>query len=154
MKQLVRWNVIRRVLLGVMLTFIAIQFVPVERSNPPVQSEVPASAQVRDVLRRSCYDCHSNETVWPWYSHVAPVSWLVAKDVREGREELNFSAWNRISPQKQVKKLKKSWKEVEEGEMPMPIYLVTHHEARLSADDRATLRDWALGASGPQATNP
>ncbi len=82
MKQIFRWKVIRWLLLGILLTLVAIQFVPVGQLNPPVEAEVPAPATVRVILRRACYDCHSNETVWPWYSQVAPVSWLVARDVR------------------------------------------------------------------------
>jgi heme-binding protein len=74
-------KIFRWFLLGILLALIVMQFVPVERTNPPVEQEVPAPANVRAMLRRACYDCHSNETRWPWYSHVAPVSWLVAHDV-------------------------------------------------------------------------
>jgi hypothetical protein len=129
--------------LAVLLALAAIQVVPVETTNPPVTGDVPASPAVRAVLRRACYDCHSNETRWPWYGRVAPVSWLLARDVREGRAELNFSTWNQYSTQQQVKKLKESWEEVAEGEMPPWFYLPTHRDARLSADDRALLREWA-----------
>ena len=144
MRQIFRWEIMRWILLGVAVAFLAIQLVPVDRSNPPVESEVPASPTVRVILRRACYDCHSHETVWPWYSHVAPVSWLVARDVRKGREELNFSTWNQIPIQRQVKKLKESWKEVEEGEMPPWYYVSMHRDATLTAEDRTALRDWAL----------
>lgn len=147
MKQIFRWKVVRWILLGILLILVAIQFVPVDRLNPPVEAEVPAPATVRVILRRACYDCHSNETVWPWYSQVAPVSWLVARDVREGRQELNFSTWNRITTQQQVKKLKESWKEVAEGEMPPWFYLSIHRDATLSAEDRTTLRNWALNTA-------
>jgi hypothetical protein len=100
-----------------------------------------------------CYDCHSNEPVWPWYSHVAPFSWLLARDVREGRAELNFSTWNRIATQQRVKKLKESWEEVAEGEMPPWFYLGVHRDAVLSAEDRSVLRDWALSpAPQPDAS--
>lgn len=101
---------------------------------------------MREVLRRACYDCHSNETRWPWYSRVAPISWLVAHDVGEGRRELNFSTWNRMDAAKQAKALRETWKEVYEGEMPPRIYLPTHPEARLSDVDRALLRAWATPA--------
>jgi hypothetical protein len=134
------------VVLGVVVVLVAIQLVPVDRSNPRVEAEVPAPPEVRAVLRRACYDCHSHETVWPWYSRVAPVSWLVAADVHEGREELNYSTWNRYGAKKRVKKLKETWEEVEEGEMPPWWYLVVHRDAVLSAADRVSLRDWALGA--------
>lgn len=131
-------------LAGLAIVFGVIQLMPVDRSNPPVETEVPASAEVRAVLRRACYDCHSNETVWPWYSRVAPVSWLMAKDVREGRKALNFSTWNRLGTKDRVDALEESWEEVEEGEMPLWFYLPPHPEARLSAGDRARMRAWAL----------
>ncbi len=135
---------------GALLSFalVAIQFVPVERTNPPVESEVPASPEARAVLRRACYDCHSNETVWPWYSRIAPVSWLVADDVHEGREELNFSTWNRRSPKAQAKALHECWEEVEEGEMPLWFYVPLHPEARLSPQDMAVLKSWSQSMGG------
>ena len=147
MKQIFRWKVVRWILLGILLILVAIQFVPIDRLNPPVEGEVPAPANVRVILRRACYDCHSNETTWPWYSQVAPFSWLVARDVRKGREELNFSTWNRITTQPQVKNLKESWKEVAEGEMPPWFYLGIHRDATLSDEDHTALRNWALSTA-------
>lgn len=129
--------------LSVLAVLIVIQFVPVDTSNPPVTADIPSSPEVKAVLRRACYDCHSNETRWPWYSRVAPASWLTARDVREGRAELNFSTWNEYSTQQRVKKIKESWEEVAEGEMPPWFYLPAHRDARLSAEDRVLLRDWA-----------
>ena len=120
------------------------QLFPVNRENPPVESEVPASAEVRRVLRSSCYDCHSHETRWPWYSRAAPFSWLVAHDVSHAREHLNFSAWNRYDAREQRKKLEEIWEEVEEGEMPLWYYLPFHAEARLAEDDERRLRAWAM----------
>jgi hypothetical protein len=128
---------------------VAMQFVPVRRSNPPVEVDVPAPANVHAILRRACYDCHSNETVWPWYTHVAPISWLVARDVQQGREELNFSTWNRLAPRQQAKYLRESWQEVAEGGMPPWPYLRIHRDAALSAADRAALREWAGHAGLP-----
>jgi hypothetical protein len=138
---------LRWALLLVVAAFLAIQLVPVERTNPPVETEVPAPPEVRAVLRRACYDCHSHETRWPWYSRVAPASWLIGHDVREGREELNFSTWNRLASKKQVKAMQESWEEVEEGEMPPWFYLPPHPEARLSPEDREVLRAWARSAA-------
>lgn len=129
--------------LAVLVAFVVIQFVPVDTANPPVTGDVPAPPEVKAVLRRACYDCHSNETHWPWYSRIAPASWLLAWDVREGRAELNFSSWNDYSTREQVEKLKESLKEVEEGEMPPWFYLPAHRDARLSEADRALLRGWA-----------
>ena len=150
MSGFIRWGFVRRVLLGVVLVLAAIQFVPVNRSNPPVETEIPAPADVRAVLRRACYDCHSNETAWPWYSRVAPVSWLVARDVREGRRELNFSAWNRYEPKARSKKLKEIREEVADGEMPPWFYVINHRDALLSAGDEALLNAWALAGAQAQ----
>jgi hypothetical protein len=130
---------------GVLL--LAAQLVPVERTNPPVESEVPAPADLRDVLRRACYDCHSNETIWPWYASVAPVSWLVAWDVNSGRDHLNFSTWNRLSEADQRHAFEEIQEEVEDGSMPLPIYLPLHPEARLTAADRAAIEAWVKAAT-------
>ncbi|MDY7091821.1 MAG: heme-binding domain-containing protein [Acidobacteriota bacterium] len=141
-------RIFRYLLIALVVLFLGLQVVPVERTNPPVEGEIPAPPEVREILRRACYDCHSNETVWPWYSYVAPVSFLVARDVKEGREELNFSTWSRLSAKRQNHILEEVWEEVEEGEMPLPIYLPTHPEARLTPQDRATLRNWTRAARG------
>lgn len=126
------------------VVFVLIQFVPVDRSNPPVESDIPTPPEVKAILKRACYDCHSNETMWPWYSRIAPFSWILARDVHEGRAELNFSTWDRYSTKEQVKKMKKSWEEVQEGEMPPWYYLPVHRDASLSEADRQVLRTWAL----------
>ena len=140
---------VKRSIVALLITFGVIQLVPVARTNPPVESEVPATAEVRTILRRACYDCHSHETIWPGYSRIAPLSWLVVYDVSEGREELNFSTWNRLTPEAQLKAKRESWKEIEEGEMPPWLYLPAHPAARLSANDRAALRAWALAGENP-----
>jgi hypothetical protein len=107
------------------------------------------------ILRRACFDCHSNETVWPWYAYVAPVSWLVASDVEEGREELNFSQWDAYNADRQAHKIKECGEEVAEGEMPLWFYVPAHPEARLSqADIRSgAIRRCKMPISpGPQAS--
>ena len=120
-----------------------IQLVPVRRDNPPVRSEVEAPRQVKAILERSCYDCHSHRTRWPWYSHVAPVSWLVARDVHEGRDEVNFSDWPAFDFEKQDDLFKHIAKQVERKKMPLPIYLTMHPGARLSDEERRVVVDWA-----------
>jgi hypothetical protein len=107
-----------------------------------VEVDIPTSPEVKAILRRACYDCHSHETVWPWYSHVAPVSWLIVRDVREGRRELNFSTWNRYDTKQQAKKLQESWRKIAANKMPPWLYTVPHPQARLSAEDRRLLRAW------------
>jgi hypothetical protein len=134
-------------LIIICLIIVIIQFVPVNRTNPSVDSEVPATDGVRSILRRACYDCHSNETVWPWYSKVAPVSWLVASDVQEGREKLNISIWNSYNGKKQTEILKEIRNEVEEGEMPPITYRMIHNDARITAEEIAILKAWAVGAA-------
>lgn len=137
-------------LIGVfgILVVVVIQLIPVNRDNPPVESEIAAPLEVRAVLRRACYDCHSNETTWPWYSKVAPVSWLIASHVEEGRKELNFSSWDKYSDKKKVKKLKESWEEIVEGEMPPWDFLLMHRDARLSPEDKELVHKWILESTG------
>ncbi|MCA9323058.1 MAG: heme-binding domain-containing protein [Planctomycetes bacterium] len=137
-KKIIRWSLIL-----VVVTFVAIQFVPVAHTNPTVQSPIQAPADVAAVLKKGCYDCHSHETNWPWYSHVAPVSWQIVEEVDEGRSELNFSNWGDYSPKKQAHKISEIWEEVESNEMPPAKYLWLHSEAKLSDADRQVLRSWA-----------
>jgi len=141
--RVLRWSAV-----GLCIAFIAIQFVPVNRANPPVKGDFRASAEVVSVLRRACYDCHSNETVWPWYSRVAPVSWVIARDVHQGRAALNFSTWNQLSAEKQAEAMKESWEEVAEGKMPTWYYVALHPEARLSPADKSVLRAWSGSTAG------
>lgn len=130
-------RLVRNVLIGVVIAAFAIQLVPYGRShsNPPVVAEPTwDSARTRELAVRACFDCHSNETVWPWYSNVAPVSWLVQRDVDEGREKLNFSEWT--TPAEEAGE---SAETVREGEMPPRVFLITHPEARLSAAEQEEL---------------
>jgi hypothetical protein len=135
------------------VALVGMQFIPVDRTNPPVTSEIPASAAVDSVIRRACYDCHSNQTVWPWYSRVAPISFIVARDVHEGRRHLNFSTWGEYTTAKQTKLVHEMWEQVSKGEMPMTIYLPMHPEARLSAQDKAVFEAWARSV-GPTDARP
>jgi hypothetical protein len=129
-------------LVALAVLLLGIQLVPVNRSNPPVQGEINAPTDVMTVLEESCYDCHSHETVWPWYAYVAPVSWLVAHDVEEGREHLNFSAWTSYDADERADKLEEIWEEVEEGEMPLGKYVRLHRDAALTDADRNILESW------------
>jgi mono/diheme cytochrome c family protein len=129
------------VVLGVLaLVFLAIQLAPVQRTNPPVTTQVRwDSPQTQALFDRACADCHSNLTRWPWYSYVAPVSWLVAHDVNEGREKFNISALGSLSASRQNRLGREIAEQIEEGEMPMAIYLPMHPEASLSAAEKAAL---------------
>lgn len=131
---------------------LAIQLVPYGRAhaNPAVLSE-PAwdSPATRDLARRACYDCHSNEVRWPWYSHVAPVSWLVQRDVDEGRSRLNFSEWNR--PQEDAHEASEC---VREGEMPLDVYVWMHPDAKLASTDRDALARGLAATLGGEPEQP
>lgn len=141
-------RILKLVGLVLVIFLVAAQFVPVDRTNPPVGEEIVAPAEVMTVLERACYDCHSNETVWPAYSRVAPASWLVVRDVRLGREALNYSTWGRYSAEERAELLEETWEEVEEGEMPMKAYVLLHPAARLTAEDEAVLRAWSRASVG------
>ena len=143
-----------RIVVVIAIVLVGIQFIPVNRGNPPVEEELQTSPEVKAILKRACYDCHSHETIWPWYSQVAPASWLLAWDVAEGREELNFSTWNRYTQKKRDKIIKEIGEEVQEGEMPPWFYLPLHPDARLSDSDRSVLRVWAASVpSVPEEGN-
>jgi hypothetical protein len=122
-----------------LVAFLVIgQFFRIDKANPEIVEEqqfdvieeVPATVMVS--LRAACFDCHSNESKYPWYSNVAPISWMVAKHIREGRAELNFSEWGKYGNEKRGDKLEEAIEETEEGEMPMKPYALLHGEANLS----------------------
>lgn len=95
------------------------------------------------LLKRACMDCHSNHTVWPWYSYVAPISWLVERDVSKGREHLNFSEWDQYTFKQRQELLAHIATAVKNREMPLPQYTLMHHDARLSSTDTDVLYGWA-----------
>lgn len=122
---------------------ILLQFVPVARVNPPDRGRTEAPSEVQAALRRACYDCHSNETRWPWYSSVAPLSFLIARDVNEGRRELNFSLWSQYNERRKSRKLKEIAEQVEKGKMPQWYYVALHPDAKLSVIERELIIKWA-----------
>ena len=138
---------IRIIVVVIVVLLIGIQFVPVSKTNPPVTGEIKAPENVMQILRTSCYDCHSNEVKWPWYSNVAPASWLVVYDVNEAREHMNFSEWQSYSAEDKAEDIEESWEEIEEGEMPLWYYLILHSEAELSDEDKETIKNWVHSAS-------
>jgi hypothetical protein len=117
---------------------VGIQLVHYGRAhdNPPVQAQPPWDARTETLARRACMDCHSNETVWPWYANIAPVSWLLQRDVEEGRAAVNFSEWTR--PQEEAEEIAEV---VRDREMPPRLYPLTHPEANLSPEERRELAD-------------
>lgn len=109
------------------------------RSGAPLLSSAEANPEIRQIFERSCQNCHSERTEWPWYSYVAPLSWMIEKDVRSGRSHMNLSHWDAYSEDQKVELLTKVGVEVRNRRMPLPKYLNLHPQARLSNDDMAQL---------------
>jgi len=133
---------------GLVFFFLALQLVPGHRTNPPVGEWIQAPEPVEAILRRSCFDCHSNQTRWPWYAYVAPTSWLVSSDVDEGRDHLNFSTWEIYDEDERIENLEEIMEVIEDGEMPPWFYLPLHPEAELDDRDREILNRWIADATG------
>lgn len=134
---------------ALIVVVIVIQFInsrlpetaPSGPGDVALSENVPAD--VKEIMQRACYDCHSMETQYPWYSYVAPVKWLVKSDINEGRHHVNFSNWADYQDKEKVKKLDDLHEEVEKGDMPPSNYLFMHSEARLTESDRQKLINWA-----------
>ncbi|MGE5431987.1 MAG: heme-binding domain-containing protein [Syntrophomonadaceae bacterium] len=132
-------NIVKWILVGIVILLVIIQLVPVKKDNPPALTEVRwDSPQTRSLARRACYDCHSNETTWPYYSHIAPVSWFLSDHVHEGRKHLNFSQWS-YPRDREIKKARGMVKQIKEGEMPLDSYLWMHPEAKLTDNEKQQL---------------
>jgi Haem-binding domain len=144
LKRKLKWFLVAIVVL--VMGFALLQITNPPRTNPQVVSDLMASnpppPQVAVMLHAACYDCHSSETRWPWYSHIAPMSWLIANDVREGRENLNLSDWPNDNPMRAAKRLENMSDEVGSGEMPLSKYTKIHADARLTESQRKELTDW------------
>ena len=139
----------RKLLVALIVLLVIAQLAPYPPAeNPPLGQEVPAPPEVRTILRVSCYDCHSNETVWPWYSNVIPAKWFVRGHVVEGRGHLNFSTWEQYPPQGAARKLEEVVEMVQEGKMPLPSYLRMHSDAALSPEGQTRIIDWARALGG------
>ncbi|HZT60288.1 MAG TPA: heme-binding domain-containing protein [Pyrinomonadaceae bacterium] len=148
MKKVLKWVVIVLVVL-----FVAAQFYRPNLSAPPPDPSKSMSAnthmtpEVSSILERSCNDCHSSKTVWPWYSQVAPVSWYLKSHVDEGRKELSMSDWGTYPTKKAARKLGEMCEQVKKGDMPLKSYLLLHPAAKLSGDDIKTLCEWTESES-------
>lgn len=152
-------TLLKRAGVACVVLFAAAQFVRPDRTPPPtdpsrtIQAHPATTAELAAVLDRSCRDCHSNETVWPWYTQVAPVSWLMAYGVRAGRKAVNFSDWAGYPPAQQRALLAESCLDVTAGKMPGP-YTVLHPETRLSPQDIETICAAARKAGTEAAHGP
>jgi hypothetical protein len=150
-------TIAKQSLIALVLLLGVIQFVRPSRTNPSVDParEIgavhPVTPAVNSVLQRACNDCHSNRTVWPWYSNVAPASWMIARDVWNGRSALNLSDWRSYDAEKNQELLRKMCEETRDREMPMSQYALVHPGARLSHTDVQALCSWTREV-GPKTT--
>jgi len=134
-----------KIAIGVVVLFAAAQVVRPERTNPPIdparaiQAQAGITPQFVAVLDRACNDCHSNATRWPWYTEIAPLSWIWAGGVKHGRKAVNFSEWAGYPPEQQKSMLALSCQDAKQGRMPMGAYVALNPEAKLSTADIETL---------------
>lgn len=139
---------VKIVLIILLAAFIILQFFPKDLpdNSPAGESDLITSGklpdEVAEIVRNSCYDCHSNQVNYPWYSHIAPTAWLVGKDVREGRTELNFSEWGDYSLRNMIGRLDAMQKEVSSGTMPLPVYTLMHPNAKLNEEQASMIVQW------------
>ena len=139
---------IKRAAYASLAVVVCIQFVRPARTNPPTDStrtlfaRMHVPPQTAAVLERACRDCHSNDTRWPWYSNVAPVSWFVIDHVNHGRRHFNYSDWAQYKPADAAKLIKDSCTVVRKGSMPLPEYVRLHSETRLTPHDIEALCSW------------
>lgn len=133
----------KRTLLIFLLVFIAMQFIQTDRANEVVNKnlEIKAPLEIMTILKDSCYDCHSNEVNWPWYSSIAPFSWIISEHVVDGKKALNFSTWEEYTAEEKKKELKDIYRTVY-AVMPLQAYIWFHDEANLTKKQRELIRDW------------
>lgn len=135
----------KKVLIVLLVAFVIIQFFRTDKTNPPVNTGTDflvikkTPENVAKIIKTSCYDCHSNETIYPWYSNFQPIGWFLKGHIDDGRKHLNFSNFATYTPQKQADKLDKAAKEVESGGMPLSSFTIIHTNANLSPENKVLL---------------
>jgi hypothetical protein len=153
-------RILKWVAMVLALAAVGIQFVRPARTNPPLEpaqtleAHTQMTPEVSKIFERSCNDCHSNRTTWPWYTNVAPVSWWTIDHVTHGRSHLNYSEWGKLERPDQEKSLQEICDEVLDGKMPLPSYLPMHSQARLSEQDKKVLCDWTEAERHRLAAQP
>ncbi len=135
----------KKILIVLLVAFILIQFFRIDKTNPAVNQGMDfltiknTPENIATNIRNSCYDCHSNETKYPWYSNIQPVAWFLKDHIDEGRKELNFSTFATYEPKRQAHKLDEAAEMIEKGEMPLESYLLGHPEAKLTDAQKSEL---------------
>ena len=140
---------IKKILIGLLIVLVVMQFFRIDKTNPPVDASinlaqiVEVPTPVQELLTSACYDCHSNETKYPWYTNLAPVSWWIKDHIDHGREELNFSEWGSYSNKRRLHKIEEIAEMVDEKEMPLDSYTLIHFDANLSDEQRTLMINWS-----------
>ncbi|MBC8032436.1 MAG: heme-binding domain-containing protein [Pyrinomonadaceae bacterium] len=153
-------KVVKWIFIVLTCAFVIVQFWRPARTNPAIdpaqtmQAQLQVPPHVAGILERSCQDCHSNATRWPWYTNVTPVSWFVVDHVDHGRSHLNFSEWGSLQPHEKEKKLQEICEQVEVGAMPLNTYTPLHPGSALSPEDVKALCDWANAERARIAEQP
>lgn len=134
----------KKIIIGIVVLLVAIQFVPIKKNVSEETSNqflvaTSASNEISNILEVSCFDCHSNNTVYPWYNNIAPVSWFLKRHIDEGKEHLNFSAWDGYDAKKKHHKLDECVEMIEKDEMPLSSYTLIHKDAKLSQEQQDLL---------------
>ncbi|WP_321314288.1 heme-binding domain-containing protein [Halarcobacter sp.] len=126
-----------------LIIFIAMQFITIDKTNEatPKELEMKMPENIYNLVKTACYDCHSNEVKWPWYSNIAPFSWAINTHVKDGRKALNFSEWENYPKEEKEKKIKEIFRTAYAA-MPLRSYLWVHKEADLTMEQRKMIRDW------------
>jgi hypothetical protein len=154
-------KVLKVILVIVIIAFIAIQFIRpvknsgVENAAHQITAKYQVPQEVQQILKVSCYDCHSNTTNYPWYSEIQPVAWMLEGHILDGKDELNFSTFLNYPVWRHYKKFKEIGKEVKDGDMPLNSYTIFHREAVLSEDQKLLIQNWAANTMKEmEAENP
>jgi len=142
---------IRYTLIALLVALVIIQFFPIDKTNPPFDQAkdyitmTNPPAHIGKMIKAACYDCHSDEVKYPWYTSVAPISFWVKGHIDHGRKHLNFSVWGDYNEKKKIHKLEECVEFVEETRMPLLSYIIAHPEARMSDEERAEMVAWFRG---------
>lgn len=141
---------LKKILLALLIVFIAIQFIRPARNSSgqvlptDITKTINVPDKVLNIFQNACYDCHSNNTRYPWYVNVQPMAWMLANHIKNGKENLNFSEFGSYSPRKQANKLRAIAKTMDEGSMPLSSYVIMHSDAKLSKEAKDLITAWAL----------
>ena len=141
-------SILKKILLVLLLVFIAMQFIRPARNiaqigQADIANRLMVPGSVEGILKTSCYDCHSNKTCYPWYANIQPMGWVLANHIKDGKDDLNFNEFGTYTKRRQLSKLKAIGSSVKEGTMPLPSYTLLHQDAILSKEEKTLVTDWA-----------